>query len=60
MSDRDPQYVSPLIKSLLKRRARCIKQPRLREANKLSDRIGNLIPRNRASELGEPAYGTRK
>ena len=53
MSDRDPQYVSPLLKKLLKRRARYFKQRRLRDANNLSERMGTLIARNRSSELAE-------
>ena len=60
MSDRAPQYVSRLIKTLLKRRARYFRQRRLRDANNLSDRIGNLIARNRASELAKSSHGTQK
>ena len=60
MSDGDPQYVSPLIKTLLNWRGRYFGQRRLRDANNLSDRIGTIMARNRSSELAESSSGTSK
>ena len=60
MSDRDPQYVSLLIKTLLKRRTHYFGHRRLRDAKSLLERIGNLIARNRSIELTESSRGTSK
>ena len=51
MGPKDPKYISPLIKSLLRRRYRLRRRGRLNEANELAVRINTLITENRRTSL---------
>ena len=53
LGPKDPQYVTPLVKMLLKRRNRLRRQGRHDEANVVTQKINNLITTNRSSSLDD-------
>jgi len=50
---KDPGFVTPLVKILLRRRCRLRKKGRLAEANLLASKIDNLIAAHRQTSLAK-------
>ena len=51
MGPRDPNYITPLVKSLLNKRTKLRRQGRLVEANLLADKINSIIADIRNNNL---------
>ena len=48
---RDPDYITPLVKSLLCKRSKLCKQGRIEEANALAEKINHIICVNRSNRM---------
>jgi len=60
LGPKDPQYVTPLVKMLLKRHNRLRRQGRHDEANVVAQKINNLITTNRSSSLNKLSSASTK
>jgi len=60
LGPKDPQYVTPLVKMLLKRRNRLRRQGRHDEANVVAQKINNLITTNRSYSLNKLSSASTK
>jgi len=53
IGSKDPSYITPLVKTLLRRRYRLRRQGHLDEANELAEKINKLISENRSKTLNK-------
>src|SRR5207244_9802783 len=51
LTDRDPPYVTPAVKTMLRRKNSLMRQGKIEEANAIAGRIGNAITKFNASTL---------
>ena len=56
LGPRDPDFMTPLMKSLLKTRYRYRRSGRIQQSNVLSDKINRLIAEERSRSLAELDY----
>jgi hypothetical protein len=52
-SDRDPSFITPRIKILLRQRNKLRRQGKVVQANEISDKVGKLIAKNRSKALSK-------
>ena len=60
VSPRDPEYVTPLVKSLLRQRNRHRRKGKIEDADKIALKINSLITRNQATRLEKLSTATSK